>query len=363
MQSTLSPPTSLASRPHLEILDGLRGVAAVAVVVFHFMEIIIPDSSKNFIGHGYLAVDFFFCLSGFVIAYAYDNRIAEMSIGRFFALRLIRLHPLILIGTVVGLLEFLFDPLVDLYAVYGAGKTFLLVISSGLLVPYPLVTERYANIYHLNPPTWSLLWEYVASIFYASLLFRLRNKGLWILALSAAAVLFYTAYHFKNLSVGWSGETFWGGGSRVLFSFLAGMLVYRSRWILPSRLGLGGVGVLLLLALLSPFSDQYNWITEPLIAIVYFPLLIALGAGAQVSGRAATVCRFSGEISYPLYIIHYPFIWLFYSYFQTQKPDTNQLRVLVPLATAALILLAYLTLIWLDIPIRRRLKHWLDKAR
>ncbi|UOR03763.1 acyltransferase [Hymenobacter aerilatus] len=363
MSAVPSSPTLSTTRPHLEVLDGLRGLAAVAVVVFHFMEIIIPDSSKNFIGHGYLAVDFFFCLSGFVIAYAYDNRIAGMGFGRFIALRLIRLHPLILIGTVIGLVEFLFDPLVDLHAVYGSGNAVLLVLSSALLIPYPLVKERYANIYHLNPPTWSLLWEYVASIFYALLLFRLRNKVLWALTVVAAVVLFYAAYHFKNLAAGWSGETFWGGGARVFFSFLAGMLVYRSQWILPSRLGLGGVSILLLLALLSPFSDQYNWLTEPLIAIFYFPFLIALGAGTQVSDRLAAVCTFSGEISYPLYIIHYPFIWLFYSYFQIQKPGTNQLSVLVPLATGALLLMAYLTLIWLDIPIRRRLKHWLDKAR
>ncbi|MBO3271735.1 acyltransferase family protein [Hymenobacter defluvii] len=362
MQSATSSPTPLASRPHLEILDGLRGVAAVAVVVFHFMEIIIPDSTKNFIGHGYLAVDFFFCLSGFVIAYAYDKRIEEMSFAKFFMLRLIRLHPLILIGTVIGLVEYFFDPFVSLYAIYGAGKTLLLSISSAFLIPYPLVKDRYANIYHLNPPTWSLLWEYIASIIYATLLFRLRNKALWVLTIFAAVVLFYTAYHFKNLAAGWSGETFWGGGARVFFSFLVGMLVYRSQWILSSRLGLGSVSLLLLLALLSPFSNQLNWITEPLIIIFYFPFLISLGAGAQLSDRLAAVCKFSGDISYPLYIIHYPFIWLFFSYMAAQKPSAGQLSILVPLATIALIVLAYLTLIWLDIPIRRYLKRRLKKA-
>jgi len=69
----------LRPKQHFEILDGLRGVAALAVVVFHFMEIVIPDYSKNFIAHGFLAVDFFFCLSGFVIGYAYDNRIENMA--------------------------------------------------------------------------------------------------------------------------------------------------------------------------------------------------------------------------------------------------------------------------------------------
>ena len=91
-------------KKHFEVLDGLRGMAALAVVVFHFMEVIEPDYSRNFIGHGFLAVDFFFCLSGFVIAYAYDGRIDSLGLGEFFRSRLIRLHPLVVIGSVLGLL-------------------------------------------------------------------------------------------------------------------------------------------------------------------------------------------------------------------------------------------------------------------
>jgi peptidoglycan/LPS O-acetylase OafA/YrhL len=100
----------LKSKPHFEILDGLRGLAAIVVVIFHFMEIIIPNFSENFISHGYLAVDFFFCLSSFVVGYAYDTRIAGMGLKTFIKLRLIRLQPLVIIGSVLGLLTFLFDP-------------------------------------------------------------------------------------------------------------------------------------------------------------------------------------------------------------------------------------------------------------
>lgn len=100
----------LKSKPHFEILNGMRGLAAIVVVIFHFMEIIIADFSENFISHGYLAVDFFFCLSGFVVAYAYDSRIAGMGLKTFIKLRLIRLQPLVIIGSILGLLTFLFDP-------------------------------------------------------------------------------------------------------------------------------------------------------------------------------------------------------------------------------------------------------------
>src|SRR4051812_30959528 len=100
----------LKTKRHFEILDGLRGIAALAVVIFHFMEWVFSDYSKNFIGHGFLAVDFFFCLSGFVIGYAYDSRIGKMGVGAFFKTRLIRLHPLVVLGSVLGLVGFLLDP-------------------------------------------------------------------------------------------------------------------------------------------------------------------------------------------------------------------------------------------------------------
>ena len=63
----------LESKPRYEILDGLRGVAAVLVVCFHFFETYFGMAPNQPINHGYLAVDFFFALSGFVIGYAYDE--------------------------------------------------------------------------------------------------------------------------------------------------------------------------------------------------------------------------------------------------------------------------------------------------
>src|SRR6476469_4107966 len=91
------------SKHHFVILDVLWGVAALAVVIFHFMEWVFTDPSTNFIGHGFLAVDFFFCLSGFVIGYAYDDRLVKMGIFEFFKSRFIRLHPLVIAGSVLGL--------------------------------------------------------------------------------------------------------------------------------------------------------------------------------------------------------------------------------------------------------------------
>ena len=154
-------PDLLKTKKHFEILDGLRGIAALAVVIFHFMEWVFPDTSTNFIGHGFLAVDFFFCLSGFVIGYAYDDRIREIGSGAFFKLRLIRLHPLVVLGSVLGLLGFFLDPFATPIT-YDTGKLVLLFTGSLFLIPLPLMEERFFNLFAFNAPSWSLFWEYAA---------------------------------------------------------------------------------------------------------------------------------------------------------------------------------------------------------
>ena len=351
----------LKGKNHFEILDGLRGIAAVAVVIFHFMEIAVPDYNDNFTAHSYLAVDFFFCLSGFVIAYAYDDRIQKMGVSTFIKLRLIRLHPLVIIGAVLGVLSFVFDPFNDLYEKYGLRQTLLMFLSSVFMVPYPLVKERYFNLFHFNPPTWSLFWEYIANVLYALILYRLRNKILWVLTILAAVFLYYTARHATNLSVGWGGDNFTGGSARVLFSFLAGMLVYRCGWIIRSKLGFISLGLLLLITFLFPFINKLNWLTDLLIVIIYFPLLVALGAGARIYPRFKSICKFSGDISYPLYMVHYPFIWIFFSYLEAKKPTMAQMEMIIPTGVILLVITAYVIMKYVDIPVRAYLKNKMNK--
>ncbi|RYG02758.1 MAG: acyltransferase [Chitinophagaceae bacterium] len=356
-QPNTAPPNLLKTKQHFEILDGLRGIAAVAVLIFHFLEFIYPDYVDNLFAHSFLAVDFFFCLSGFVIAYAYDTRLEKIGFLNFIKLRLIRLHPLVVIGAVIGLLCWVFDPFVDLYSKYGPGQTIIMFVTSCLMIPYPLVTERYFNLFHLNPPTWSLFWEYIANIFYAIVLFRIKNKWLWIATIIAAIGLFVEAKVSKYLGVGWGGDSFRGGGVRVAFSFLAGILVYRSNWIIKNRLGFVVIGLMLLGAFMFPFSKTFNWVIDPLVVILYFPLIVALGAGASLSEGVSRICRFLGNISYPLYMIHYPFLWIFGSYIEKYKPSIGELKYIVPVCAILLIALAYLILRFVDEPVRERLRN------
>lgn len=356
MQNNNIDPKLFKSKPHFEILNGLRGLAAIVVVVFHFMEIIIHDFSENFISHGYLAVDFFFCLSGFVVAYAYDHRIESMGLKTFIKIRLIRLQPLVIIGSVLGLLTFLFDPYADLYAVYGFKETVLLFITSMFLIPYPVVSERYFNLFNLNAPSWSLFWEYVANFIYAIVLYKATKPVLKILVLLTAVGLFLLGWNTGNLLGGWSGGTFFEGLARISFSFLMGMVILRCNWIIKNRLGLLGLSALLMLAFLTPHNDQWNGLVDPIIVVFYFPLIVALGAGATLSNKLRKINTFSGDISYPLYMTHYPFMWVFAGYVVVEEPTMAELSWVIPVCSLLLIGLAYLVSEFMDFPIRRYLK-------
>lgn len=351
----LSPDT-LKTKQHFEILDGLRGIAALAVVIFHFMEIVYSDYSKNFIGHGFLAVDFFFCLSGFVIAYAYDDRIAKMGVLEFFKSRIIRLHPLVISGSVLGVLGFYLDPFGGHPELVSNGRMILLFLSSVFLIPCPIMTERYFNLFSFNAPAWSLFWEYIANIFYALVLYRVSRNYLLLLAGFAAAVLCFIGYRAGNLMGGWSGGTFWDGCARISYSFLAGLLIYRYNLIIRNKLGFASLSVLLFLAFIMPFS-AWNWLTESAVVLLYFPLLIALGAGADLSQGFKKLCVFSGKISYPLYMSHYAAMWVFANYYNSYKPGTAQLTLVMITGTILLIGFSYLVMVIYDIPVRRYLNN------
>lgn len=346
----------IKTKQHYEILDGLRGVAAISVVIFHFLEFVYLDEGpiKNPFAHSFLAVDFFFCLSGFVIAYAYDDRIGKIGVFDFFKSRLIRLHPLVIIGSILGLIGYFLVPYGDI-ANRSVSELLLLFICSLLLIPLPIMKDRYGNNFGLNAPAWSLFWEYIANIIYSLILWRLPRRILLLLTLIAGIALAYVAYSAKGLSGGWGGDTFWDGFARVSYSFLAGILVYRFKWIIPSKLGFLGLTLLLMPAFLYSFNPEWNFITEPLIVLFYFPLIVALGAGAVTSVNTKRICVFSGNISYPLYMTHYFAIWIFGTYQSIYKFSGFTLFAIVSLSTLVLIGLAYLTMTYIDVPIRKYL--------
>jgi peptidoglycan/LPS O-acetylase OafA/YrhL len=360
MHTNQTAPAIQQPKQHFDILDGLRCIAALAVVLFHFMEWVFTDPSKNFIGHGFLAVDFFFCLSGYVIGYAYDDRIANMGILEFLKSRLIRLHPLVIAGSVLGLLAFLYDPFGGHPELYSTGKIILAFVCSVLLIPLPLIEDRGFNLFSFNAPSWSLFWEYVANMVYVFVLYKIKRGLLLFLTLFSGLAICWVAYRSGNLLGGWSGPTFWDGSARISYSFLAGLFIYRSNWIIKNKLGFLGLSLLLILSFFMP-SSKWNWLAEPLVVLLYFPLLISLGAGAALTSGLQKLCAFSGNISYPLYMTHYAALWMFGNYYTSHKPGTAQLAFIIVAGIILLIGAAYLVMVLYDTPVRKYFREKQNK--
>lgn len=345
-----------SGKKHYLLLDGLRGVAAIGVVIFHFMEWVFSDFSKNFIAHGFLAVDFFFCLSGFVIAYAYDDRIGKIGLVNFFKSRLIRLHPLVIFGSVLGLMAFVFDPFSAGTEDYSLGRLTLLFLASIFMIPAPLMAERSFNLFGFNAPSWSLFWEYVANVAYALVLVKLNRWFIAAMTIVAACILTVVSYRSGNLLGGWSGGTFWDGGARVFYSFLAGLVIYRFNMIIPNKLGFPVLAALLFLAFLMPWST-WNWLTEAMVVMIYFPLIVSLGAGSLLSSRMEKACQLSGDLSYPLYMTHYCAIWIFGNFITSVKPPMQQVNSIIVSGVFVLILFGYVAMRFYDMPVRTYLKR------
>jgi peptidoglycan/LPS O-acetylase OafA/YrhL len=343
-------PAVTTQKPHFAVLDGLRGAAALGVVTFHFMEMVIGNYSKLWIGHGFLAVDFFFCLSGFVMGYAYDDRMGKIGMRGFLKARLIRLHPMVVLGSLLGLIAFYANPF-GITPGYGPARIALIFVASILLIPFGAMQQRGRNLFSLNAPSWSLFWEYVANILFGAALYRVRREVLIVLTAAAALLLCWVGHRAGNLAGGWSARNFWDGGARVAFSFMAGLTVYRMRWRLRTPFGFGGLSLLLLLALVMPYA-RGAWVREAAVIVVYFPLLVVLEAGAVVAPQTERLCRFSGDLSYPLYMTHYSVIWIWGDFAEKHQLASGHLGLAVCIGVCSMVAFAYVVLKLYDQPMR-----------
>lgn len=332
----------LAPKPRYEILDGLRGVAALMVVAFHLLETYSKGPSEQIINHGYLAVDFFFVLSGFVIGYAYDDRWGKMSIGTFFKRRLVRLHPMVVAGTLIGAALFFFAGTAFPKTMEVEGWKFALCLVMGLLmIPcgMGLDIRGWGETNSFNGPNWSLTYEYIANILYAFIFRYLPKVALAVLCAVCAVFtldltlgwdifgLFPNGPQY-NVIGGWSltAQQIYVGFARLLYPLLCGLLISR---ILPSRrresnpsgspIHLKGGFWWCALAIVVIFSvpciggRQCLWdgLYQAVCILIVFPLLVLAGAGSVTTDAKSTaVCKWMGEISYPLYITHFPLMYM-----------------------------------------------------
>ena len=356
---SLTQPTT---KPHYLILDGLRGVAAILVVIFHLFEAYYPVPADHPMHHGYLAVDFFFLLSGFVVGYAYDDRWSRMTIKDFFKIRLIRLHPLVILGVTIGAICFWFDPYSN-----GAAHTSILKLIGVMLLGFTLLPgpdiRGWGETHVLDGPCWSLLQEYIGNIVYAVIGRRMTRVALWIFVIIAAAALIIVAAWRGDLGTGWGYDTFWIAIVRMAFPFFAGLLLFRTGKRIHLPIAFPLCSLLLIILFFMP-TFKFNGYYEAACIIIAFPFIVAAGAGGKVSGRWAKLCKFSADISYPIYITHYPFIYIYTAWVYTKKPSPQQI---VPVAIGLFIffiILAYAALKLYDEPVRNWLKkRWVNKSQ
>lgn len=363
---------TLSAKPHYPILDGLRGVAAIIVVTFHLTEPLGTGHLDILVNHGYLAVDFFYLLSGFVIGYAYDDRWHNMTIGTFLKRRIERLQPMVILGMTLGAIGFYFTdstiwPLIHTVPLW---KMLLVLLIGYTVLPVPLSLDirGWQEMHPLNSVGWSLFFEYIANILYAIGIRKFSKTALGILVLIAAIALAHLAITGPNgdVSGGWTlnAEQVRMGITRMMYPFFAGLLL--SRIAKPTRIKNAFLWCSLMIAVVLYMprigGAEHLWMNgvyESVCIIIIFPLIVYLAASGMVHNPTEhRICKFLGDISYPLYLVHYPLVYFYVAWISNNKGTTIvEAWPYALLILTGSIILAYASLKWYDEPVRQ----WLRK--
>lgn len=265
-------------------LDALRGIAALLVVLYHAEQ--ISAQQQRWFAASYLAVDFFFMLSGYVLARAFERRLAEggLTAAQFMKLRIKRLWPVLAVGAVLGL--------VALIPFFGAFWGLILYLMALAMIPQMWLSAQ--PIYPSNPPSWSIGFELLANAIHGLALAKMTNVGLAMISASCLAVLLAFS---SDMDVGVVSSEFLLGIARVGISYPIGILVWRlhgDRPMVPSTYAIIGLPLLIFV---GPMAGPWFDFAFVLLAC---PALIIAGLGDNRFG--ATL----GATSYPLYAVHYP---------------------------------------------------------
>ena len=370
------------TKPHYALLDGLRGVAALLVVIYHIFEGFAFAETTNGEGsglistlnHGHIAVDFFFILSGFVISYAYDDRWQKMTLGGFFKRRLIRLHPMLVMGAVIGTITFLIGGREQWDGtVTPIGGVALALLLTALMIPAlpGSMHEVRGNgeMFPLNGPQWSLFFEYIGNIIYALIIRRLSTRLLAMLVALLAAlhtwIFVWDLSGYDSVGIGWTIDTinFWGGLVRMLFPFTVGMLLARTFKPRKIKYAFWICSAILLATFAVPYiasecTLSMNSLYEVVCIAFVFPIIVWLGVCGTAEGSTGRISGLLGDLSYPLYIVHYPVMYLFYAWLIDKHFYSFEDTLLMPaIVVAVSIALAYACLKLYDEPVRKWLAH------
>ncbi|MDR1582648.1 MAG: acyltransferase [Prevotellaceae bacterium] len=362
------------TKPHYEILDGLRGIAAIMVLGFHVFEAYyVTNAAGKFdqvLNHAYLAVDFFFVLSGFVIGYAYDDRWGKMSIANFLKRRIFRLHPMVVFGTVLGVALFYFgaSAAFPLIANIPLWKVLLYAVIGILMIPTPpsMDIRGWEEMYTLDAPIWTLAFEYFANLMYAIFIRKFTKTALTILVVVAACFTIHLTWTQGDVIGGWTvnAHHLHVGFTRLMYPFFAGLLLYRiGKVINIPKQTFAWCSLLLVTVLVMPRiggmeSEWKNGVYEAAVIIIIFPLIVAMGAGGKVKGKfTSKLCKLLGDISYPVYLVNYPVCYLHTGWASDKGYSLDEAGWIPYAVFVATLMISYAAMKFYDIPVRK----WLRK--
>lgn len=331
----------MAERRVFVFLDLVRGIAAIAVVLRHssfYFPKLLPAS--------HLAVDLFFILSGFVIAFAYQNRLIErLTWIEFTKVRWIRLYPVFLLGALLGAVWFVGQDIRDDGMV--AKKSMAAILLSFFMLPSPFSY----NLYPTNGPSWSLFFEILVNLLYAAIAKWLTIRVLILVVIFSAAFLVIAAVYRQNTDIGFRWVHFYGGVARVCFGFFSGVLVYRAYALgfrapqLPA--------FLIIFAVIAIFG--YSSLYCDLAKIFLLPLVVWFGASVHVvTPHFTKVSTFCGLISYPIYMIHVPVIRSSSELLKHFVPNVSEVEKIVvgTIIVIAVVAVSYVVARYIDVPVR-----------
>lgn len=299
-----------------------------------------------------LGVDFFFMLSGFVLAHAYSGSLAagETFLDYLFR-RIIRLYPLVVLGALTGAAV--------QHVLWGlSASTLIRLVAQGVvLVPELRSQASGPTFMPLDPPAWSLFFEMVASVLFGVGVWRGRLRSALAALVLASVAIGWAGFYYGSFDTGWNFESIGAGLARVTFAFGLGVLLqraHRSGMRVPFRPTFWPVAGFFALLIFSNFSSL--WFQFGCV-FVLFPMIILLAAEIQPS-KSAAFYRWSGELSFPLYILHWPvYLWVW-----TVADDLGVHRDPIMLSATALlaaVCAAYVAYIAFDRPIRLSLSKGL----
>ena len=368
----------LKSKPRFEALDGLRGVASIIVVIFHLFEVYSDGPTNQIINHGYLAVDFFYVLSGFVMSYAYDDRWNKMSLCDFYKRRLIRLHPMLVAGNFLGIFYFFFAESEVFPNIKNVKPHvfFLTILLNFFMIPTPtnFDVRGWGETNAFNGNCWTLTYEYLINILYSLIIYRLHTIIIGIITLLSAFLTINLTLNFDVFNVladresnnytvigGWelSSCEIYVAFARLIYPFFCGYLISRLKLKINLSFSFIICSIILTICLAFPRvgGDKwiYNGIYETIVIILIFPFIIILGAGeTNKNENLIKICNFLGEFSYPLYISHAPLFYLNFTWRNYHADDSNFNKIGVCVGSFFIIMFNTYALIKLfDQPMRK----------